>query len=131
MPSGKVWRKIASKPVKLNQKEKEELHEIIYSFIEDSQKLKRAINRIRIRAGRIYLYHLYQPDGWNDPNRKFIKPLIDGKYMEAIFGRITIYDKNWKKCTADWERHNGKWLTLKEGTLEECLKFIEGHNWFG
>ncbi|TXT67519.1 MAG: hypothetical protein BAJALOKI1v1_70010 [Promethearchaeota archaeon] len=129
MPSKKKWV-YNPKPIKLSSSEKSELLKKVKSYVDASEKLKEKVNRIHIRGGRIYFYHLYKPFGWDDPNKIFIKPLIDGKYNEMILARITIFNKNWTQCTADWQRHNSNWTTLKEGTLEECLKCIETHPWF-
>ncbi|MCF2139409.1 MAG: hypothetical protein K9W44_05070 [Candidatus Lokiarchaeota archaeon] len=54
-----------------------------------------------------------------------IEPLINGKYEEFIFARITLFEEKLTHCTADWQRHNLKWYTVHEGTLEDCLKYIE------
>ncbi|WP_161798321.1 hypothetical protein [Aneurinibacillus tyrosinisolvens] len=48
-----------------------------------------------------------------------------------LMGRITLYDKAWNKCTADWQRHNEKWISAYEGTIDECLRFVEeNEEWF-
>ncbi len=125
MPLRKVWKKVPPKPIKLDQKDKTALLKEVNNFIVSSQKLSNGINRIKIRAGRIYFYFLYKPMRWNDPNAIFIKPLIDGKYFEDIFARITLFDKKGIDCTADWQRHTGEWIVLNKGTLRECLQFIE------
>ncbi|MHA1492233.1 MAG: hypothetical protein ACTSRI_21600 [Promethearchaeota archaeon] len=130
MPSKKVWVKLPPKPVKLEAGDKKIFLEEVRNFISKSQKLAERINRITIKAGRIYLYFLYKPMRWNDPEAIFIKPLIDGKYNESIFARITLHDKEGKNCTTDWQRHNEKWITLKTGTLKECLEYIETDNGF-
>ena len=88
------------------------------------------VHRIQIKAGRLYIYYLNEQYGWNDPDKTFIKPLIDGKYNEFPLARIMIIDSNSSKCRLDWQRHNGQWMELKEGNLEECLKFIEDDDWF-
>jgi hypothetical protein len=78
--------------------------------------------------GRVYLYHLVEQFGWDNPKTIFRIPLIEGKYAEFPFTRITIYDLEGKECTADWQRHTGQWISLHEGTLEECLKHSEHEN---
>ena len=82
-----------------------------------------------MRANRIYLYELveqFQPEG-----ARFIKPLIDGKYCEFPYARLTLNDLNGESCTADWQRHNDQWMTLHAGTLAECLHAIENDDaWF-
>ena len=92
--------------------------------IAQSKKLSRVIHRIDIKNGCIYFYELYKPMGWNDPKSIFIKPLINGKYNESIFARITLHDKKGVNCTADWQRHTGQWIEMHQGTLSECLNFI-------
>lgn len=130
MPSKKVWVKMPPRPIKLEAKDKEVLLKEVNDFISKSYKLSKRINRISIKAGRIYLYHLYKPMGWNDPKAIFIKPLINGKYNESIFARITLYDKKGEDCTADWQRYNEKWITLKNGTLKECFEYINAEKSF-
>ncbi len=130
MPSNKVWVKIPPKPIKLDPRDKILIMNDVKKFISNSKKLSNRINRIDIRGGRIYLYYLYKPFRWNDPKAIFIKPLIDGKYNEIIFARITLYDKKGIDCTADWQRHNGQWITLINGSLKECLDYIDDDNQF-
>jgi len=66
--------------------------------------------------------------GWDDPEAKFIKPLIDGKYAEYPYARITIYNN---ESSLDWQRHTGQWATLFRGSLHECMKFVnETGGWF-
>jgi hypothetical protein len=130
MPSNKVWVKMPPKPAKLGSREKAIILEDVNDFITNSQKLSKRINRIKVQGGRIYFYFLYKPMLWNDPNAIFIKPLIDGKYNESIFARITLYDKKGMDCTADWQRHTGQWITLTKGTLKECLYYIDEDNGF-
>ena len=63
--------------------------------------------------------------------RVYIKPLIDGKYLELTYARITLYDSEGTDCTLDWQRHNNQWMTLANGTLEECLYHMEqDEGWF-
>jgi len=129
MPARKVWTYIP-RPIKLRPEEKGTFLKEAKEFIAKSQKIAKGFRKIKFHGGRIYIYHLYEYSLWNDPNVKFIKPLIDGRYIEVIFARITIYDKKGLKCTADWQRHNEQWITLSEGTLNECLQFIEADDRF-
>lgn len=46
------------KPVKLEKKDKEVIKQNVNEFIETTIKLKKIVNRIDIKSGRIYLYHL-------------------------------------------------------------------------
>lgn len=116
------------KPVKLEKSDREILLKHVHEYINVTYKLKKAVKRIDIRAGRIYLYYFVEQFGWNDPDRVFFKPLIDGKYAELPFARITIFDSRYNDCSTDWHRHNDQWISIHQGTLEDCLKFIEDDN---
>ena len=129
MSSEYVWV-YSPKPAKLNQADKISITNKVSEFIKNSSKLNKIVHRIQIKAGRLYIYYLVEKYGWDDPNRTFINPLIDGKYNEFPLARIMIIDSKSLKCRLDWQRHNGQWMDLKEGTLEECLKFIEDDEWF-
>lgn len=110
------------KPTKLTQNGKELLLKRVNDFVASSERLSEEVKRIDVRAGRIYLFHLVE---------QFIKPLIDGKYAEFPMARITLFDAEGEKCTADWLRHTGQWYNIYEGNLEECLNFIEDNEqWF-
>lgn len=123
-----MWLKNNLKPRKLDNFQKAKISGEVESFIEKSEKLSKSVNRIAIKSGRIYLYHLVEQFGWDDPESKFIKPLIDGKYAEFPYARITIYND---ECSLDWQQHNNKWATLFTGSLKECLQFMdENGGWF-
>jgi len=92
-------------------------------------KLSKKVSRVDMRGNRIYLYELVEQ--FNPHGAEFIKPLIDGKYLEFPYARITLHDKNGSRSTADWQRHNGQWVTLFEGQYSECIANIEEDgNWF-
>jgi len=129
MTSHYVWV-YSPKPAKLNKYDKDLIINRVSNIIKGSSRLNKVVHRIQIKAGRLYLYHLHEQYGWDDPSKVFIKPLIDGKYNEFPLARIMIINSNCLKCRLDWQRHNGEWMDLKEGTLEECLKFIEDDDWF-
>jgi hypothetical protein len=112
-------------PAKLNTQEKDNLKQKVNTFIQESERLKSVVNRIDIKGGRIYLYHLVEQLRWDDPDVQFIKPLIQGKYAEFPMARITLYDIRGEKCTADWQRHTGQWYSINEGNFADCLNFIE------
>lgn len=78
----------------------------------------------------MYLYTLFEPI--HTEGAIFTVPLIDDKYIEYPIGRLTLYDSKGEKCSADWQRHNGQWMTLHEGSLLDCISFMEqeGSNWF-
>ena len=81
-----------------------------------------------MKGNRVYLYQLIEP--YQDENTVFTIPLIDGKYFEIPYARLTLRDTNGDKCELDWQRHNDQWMTLQTGTLKECLEAIETSEWF-
>jgi hypothetical protein len=98
-------------------------------LIKQSVKITKKISKLEMRANRIYLYELvkqFQPEG-----AVITKPLIDGKYLEYYYARITLYDVHGKNCTVDWQRHNNQWMTVYSGGLAECISNIENDEcWF-
>ncbi|CAM4410711.1 hypothetical protein L1N85_21440 [Paenibacillus alkaliterrae] len=119
------------KPVKLGALDKTRLEAVVKQYIEASSELSEVINRIEIKAGRIYLYRLHEQFGWDNPDVQFIKPLIDGKYAEFPMARITLFDTQGKLCEVDWQRHTGQWMNLYEGDIAGSLAFIEENDqWF-
>ena len=123
----KVWM-YSPNPKKLNDSEKLHLKSKVQEFVQNSEKLSKTVNRVEIRGGRIYLYHLVEQFGWDDPSSKFIIPLIDGKYAEFPYARITVIQKG--ICSLGWQRHNRQWIELFEDTLMGCLEYIEKDNAF-
>lgn len=125
----KLWIQGTPKPQKLDNSKKMKMIKEVGSFIENSPKLSKSINRFELRAGRVYFFQIIEQSGWNDPNARFTVPLIEGKYLEFKYARITIYPN---ECTLDWQRHNDQWVTLFAGTLAECLQYMdESNEWFG
>jgi hypothetical protein len=123
-----VWVKGNPKPQKLDNYKKMTMLKEVESFIKDSQKLSKSINRFELKAGRVYFYQLVEQFGWDDPNARFIMPLIDGRYGEFKYARITIYPY---ECTLDWQRPNDQWVTIFSGTFTECLQHMdERDEWF-
>lgn len=120
------------KPVKLDPYKKNIVRERVEKFISSSERLSKIVNRVDIRGGRVYMYHLVEqriPKGATGIH--FIKPLIDGKYFEFPFARITLFNKEFSNCSVDWQRHNNQWMSLFNGTLDEGLQFIqEREEWF-
>lgn len=110
------------KPESFSKEEKQSLTERIKNYVEESTLLKERVSRLEIKAGRVYFYYYEEI---SQTHGTLTKPLIDGKYLEFPFARITIYDKKSEQCSADYQRHNGKWFTLMEGTIGECLNYIE------
>ena len=109
--------------------EKEKILLKAKGLIQKSPKITQKLSRLEMRANRIYLYELieqFQPKG-----AVFIKPLIDGKYLEYFYARITLHDVQGNTCTVDWQRHNNQWMTVYSGNLTECINNIENDNcWF-
>ena len=123
-----IWIQGTTTPLKLSDTKKLALKKEVQSFIENSPKLTKAINRFHFKAGRIYFYQLVEQFGWDNANSRFIVPLIDGKFIEFKYARITIYPQ---QCTLDWQRHNDQWVTLFSGSLNECLQHMnERDDWF-
>lgn len=111
----------APEPAKLSKSEKEEIIKLTSELISKTNELKEKTKRIDIKSGRIYFYEWIEQKGnYGIP----LKPLIDGKYMEMPFARLTLYDRAGNKCSAEYQRHNMKWFTLKEGNISECILFI-------
>jgi hypothetical protein len=118
--------KAPKKPVKLTKEEKNEIESIVHDAIEKTEKLKKDIARIHVRAGRVYFYFHKQAK----EDVEYVVPLINGKYLEFIYGRITIFDNKFEHCSLDWERHNNKWEEMEKGSLIGCIKKMENHDWF-
>jgi hypothetical protein len=122
------WIQGNPKPQKLDNPKKMKLIKEVESFIAYSQKLSKSISRFELRAGRVYFYQLVEQFGWDDPNARFIAPLIDGRYAEFKYARITIYPN---ECSLDWQRFNDQWMTVFSGTFTECLQHMDDRNeWF-
>ena len=125
----RVWT-LSNKPIKCDSSKKTYLLKRVNTFIETTQKLSNIINRVYIRGGRIYLYYLTIPFIPESDGVIFRKPLIDDKYIEYVYARITVYANDGSRCSADWYRHTNKWISMHEGTMEECLEFIEADGSF-
>jgi len=126
--SQKVWIYKPQAP-KFSANDKELIISKVRAMIDTMPKLSQKVSRVDMRGNRIYLYELVEQI--NPHGAEFIKPLIDGKYLEFPYARITLHDKNGNSGTADWQRHNNQWVTLFEGTYMECITNIEDdNNWF-
>ncbi len=119
-------------PIKLGKYEKDKVLAIAKKFIDASDRLSKIVNRIEIRSGRVYFFYLYEPYIPKESDGVyFIKPLIDGKYLEFPLARITLFDKGYSNCSTDWKRPNDQWVSLFNGTLVECFQFVEDREeWF-
>ena len=114
---------------KFNANDKAGMLEKVKALIQQQPKVSQKVSRLEMRANRIYLYELVEQRKRN--GAIFINPLIDGKYLEYLYARITVQDAQGNNCTVDWQRHNNKWITLYAGALFECIKNIENDEcWF-
>ena len=127
LPS-KVWAYKPQAP-KFTSTEKAKILSKIKAAIAEFPKLSQKVSRLNMRSNRIYLYELveqFKPEGLI-----YIKPLIEDKYLELPYARITLNDVQGNNCTVDWQRHNNQWMTLHTGTLSECICAIENDDaWF-
>jgi hypothetical protein len=124
---GYAWVQGPATP-KFDARRKDIILNIVNEAVKTQTKLSKMVIRVAIRGHRVYLYQLYEP--YQDENTVFTIPLIDGKYFEIPYARLTLRDTNGDKCELDWQRHNDQWMTLHSGTLKECLEAIETSEWF-
>jgi hypothetical protein len=124
-----VWVQI-KRPITLKQNEKAETKRFVTDFIGKTVKIKEKLSRIVIRSGRVYVYKLFEPTPIEMEGVVFTQPLIDEKYLEFPYLRITLYNRDYTDCTLDLQRHNDQWMTIDKGTLEECLIKAEESEWF-
>jgi hypothetical protein len=124
-----VWVHQAQSP-KFTANEKAGIVEKVKGLIRQLPKVSKKVSRVEMRANRVYLYELveqFRPEG-----AIFTKPLINDKYLEYPYARITLQDTQGENCTVDWQRHNNQWVTLPySGTITECIDAIEHDDcWF-
>ena len=122
-----VWR-YSRKPINLQKHEKEKLLRVIEEEVLKTSKVRNKASKIDIRAGRVYIYEQYEPI--QIEGVVYTKPLIDGRYLQIPYLRITLYNKSYTDCTLDFQRHNDQWMTLYDGTLQECISEAEKSEWF-
>jgi hypothetical protein len=124
----KIW--VYTPPVPtFTAKDKEKILATLQATIEALPKLSKKVSRVQMRSNRIYLYELVEQ--FNPEGAVFIQPLIDEKYLEFPYARITLNDLQGDSSTADWQRHNNQWIPLFTGTLTECIRSIEEDDgWF-
>ena len=118
-----------SRATKFSADEKTKVQEQVQKHVNNSDKLQKRVSRVSMRSNRVYLYELIEP--YKPEGAVFIKPLIDDKYLEIPYARITLNNNAGTKCTLDWQRHNEQWVSLYEGTLQECLDSLDNDTaWF-
>ncbi len=120
----KIWVK-APGPLKLTAAEKDLMVERVRNLVVASKTLAQVTSRIDLQNGRVFLYFLYQPASLEQPSNTNSATLIEGKYIEGCYARITLFKADGFECAAEFERQAGQWVTAREGSLETCLKFIE------
>ena len=131
MPKSKKQQVWVYKPTppKFTEAEKAKILIKVKELVLTHPKLSQKVSNINMRANRIYLYELVEQ--FKTEGVIYTKPLIDDKYLEFPYARITLLDTKGEKCTADFQRHNEQWVPLYNDTLEECIKHIENDNgWF-
>ena len=115
---GYVW---VMAPPTFTKDEKDKIYMELKEFIDGSLTLKSRVQSFAIRKNFLYLYEHLIPE----------KIEYEGEYIRWNYARITFVDKN-RNCTADWQRHNEKWIEFHKGTFVECLQYIdEGKGFFG
>jgi len=114
---------------KFTANEKTKILAKVNELVRQLPKISQKVSRVEMRANRIYLYELVKQ--FKSEGVIFTKPLIEDKYLEYPYARITLQDTQGNNCTVDWQRHNNQWITLYSGTLPECIRNIEDDKcWF-
>ena len=128
MPKNQRWV-YKPTPPKFGAAEKARTLTKVNEIISTHPKMSDKVSRVDMRANRVYLYELVEQI--ISDSALHIEPLIDDKFLEFPYARLTLLDTQGARCTADFQRHNNQWVTLYDGTLEECLSLIENDNaWF-
>ncbi len=123
-----IWVHQLQSP-KFTADEKTKILTKVNELVRQLPKISTKVSRVEMRANRIYLYELVKQ--FKSGNATFTKPLIEDKYLEFPYARITLQDTQGNNCTVDWQRHNNQWMTLYSGTLPECIRSIEDDEcWF-
>jgi hypothetical protein len=126
--SQKLWVYSPSPP-KFTAVQKSKLLSKTQEMIAAESKLSEKVSRVGMRTNRIYLYEWVEQI--KTEGVTYTKPLIDDKYLEFPYARITLNDIEGESCTVDFQRHNDEWMPLYTGTLLECITSIENDDiWF-
>jgi hypothetical protein len=126
--SPKVW---GYKPetLKFTANDKAKILTAVKAIIEELPKLSQKVTRVDMRTNRVYFYELIEQ--FKTEGAIYIKPLIEDKYLEFPYARITLNDAQGSNCTTDWQRHNNQWISLYTGTLKECINSVENDDgWY-
>lgn len=128
--AGHVWGKPTTAVVdEITATKKATIITEVEEAIKRYKKLSKKVSRVAMRSNRIYMYELIEPE--IPEGAKLIKPLIEGKYLEIMYARITLHDNEGKRCTLECQRYNDQWMPLYSGALMQCLNVIENDDgWF-
>jgi hypothetical protein len=120
--NGMIWIK-KKKPIKFKPYVKDKIEKVVRNFIQKSPYLKKLFSRFVVRTGRVYIYKFYEPLVTSDGET------INENTDEFIYLRITIYNEDCTDCSLEFENTPGRWVTVANGTLEECLEAPEKRQW--
>ena len=95
----KVWVRSPHSP-KITAEKKAQILEEVTAIIKASTRLKKRVSRFAVLKNRLYLYKLEEP--FIPKGASYLGTLIDGKYAEHIYARITLNDSQCNNCTVDW-----------------------------
>jgi len=129
--TGHIWADSqTTEPEEFDAKAKAEIIRKVTEIIKDYEKLSSKVARMAMRSNRLYLYELYEKKDLNK-GAHLIKPLIDGKYVEIMYGRVTLHDVEGRSCTLECQRFNDQWMPICNGSLTQCLSVMEDDDgWF-
>ena len=129
--TGAIWAVAqTARPDVFDAKTKAAIISEVTEEIKDYEKLSKKVSRITMRSNRLYLYELYEKKNITKDTR-LIKPLIDGKYIENMYARISLHDTEGRQCTLECQRFNDQWMPLYNGPLSRCLNVMEiDDGWF-
>jgi len=115
-------------PPKFTEEEKAEILSNIKTEIAQTKKLLKKVSRIDMQSNQIYLYKLVEQ--YKSEKITYIVPLIEGKYREFPYARITLHDALGVYCTVDCQRDN-KWVSCISAPLTKLIHSIENcDTWF-
>jgi hypothetical protein len=86
-------------PIKFKPYIKDTIERVVRNFIQKSPNLKKLFSPLVVKAGCVYIY-------------KFSEPVLTSD-----------------DCSLEFENTPGRWVTVANGTLEECLETPEKRKW--